>query len=38
MEHEWDERHQMLAWLRLGDGIVMIGHANHDVHQHLRAR
>jgi uncharacterized glyoxalase superfamily protein PhnB len=33
MEHEWDERHQMLAWLRLGEGIVMIGHANHDVHQ-----
>src|SRR4051794_11589019 len=22
----------MLAWLRLGEGLVMIGHANHDVH------
>jgi len=22
----------ILAWLRLGNGIVMIGHANHDVH------
>jgi len=32
MEHEWDGRSQMLAWLRLGTGIVMIGHANHDVH------
>ena len=33
MEHEWDGRQQMLAWLRLGAGIVMIGHANHDVHR-----
>jgi uncharacterized glyoxalase superfamily protein PhnB len=33
MEHEWDGRHQMLAWLRLGTGIVMVGHANHDVHR-----
>jgi uncharacterized glyoxalase superfamily protein PhnB len=33
MEHEWDGRQQMLAWLRLGEGIVMIGHANHDVHR-----
>jgi len=23
----------VLAWLRLGDGIVMIGHANHDIHR-----
>src|SRR5207248_10404825 len=23
----------MLAWLRLGQGMLMIGHANHDVHQ-----
>jgi uncharacterized glyoxalase superfamily protein PhnB len=22
----------MLAWLRLGEGLVMVGHANHDVH------
>lgn len=22
----------MLAWLRLGEGMLMIGHANHDVH------
>ena len=22
----------VLAWLRLGEGMVMIGHANHDVH------
>ncbi len=33
MEHEWDGRQQMLAWLRLGTGIVMLGHANHDVHR-----
>ena len=29
MEHD----DHMLAWLRLGDGIVMIGHANHDIHR-----
>ena len=29
MEHD----DHMLAWLRLGAGMVMIGHANHDVHQ-----
>lgn len=23
----------MLAWLRLGEGMLMIGHANHDVHE-----
>jgi PhnB protein len=28
---ETDE--SMLAWLRAGDGVVMIGHANADVHQ-----
>jgi uncharacterized glyoxalase superfamily protein PhnB len=28
---EW--KGEILAWLRLGEGIVMIGHANHDVHQ-----
>ena len=33
MEHEWDGRHQMLAWLRHGTSIVMLGHANHDVHR-----
>jgi uncharacterized glyoxalase superfamily protein PhnB len=22
----------ILAWLRIGEGVVMIGHANHDVH------
>ena len=27
---EWQG--QILAWLRLGEGVVMIGHANHDVH------
>jgi uncharacterized glyoxalase superfamily protein PhnB len=29
MEHDTG----MLAWLRLGDGVVMIGHANHDIHR-----
>jgi uncharacterized glyoxalase superfamily protein PhnB len=29
MEHDGN----VLAWLRLGDGVVMIGRANHDVHQ-----
>ena len=33
MEHEWDGRQQLLAWLRLGNGVVMLGHANHPVHQ-----
>ena len=28
---EWSGH--VLAWLRLGDGMVMIGHANHDVHR-----
>ena len=28
---EFDDH--VLAWLRMGDGIVMIGHTNHDVHQ-----
>ena len=23
----------MLAWLEFGDGLVMIGHANHDIHR-----
>ena len=23
----------ILAWLRVGDGVVMIGHTNHDIHQ-----
>jgi uncharacterized glyoxalase superfamily protein PhnB len=27
---EWEG--EILAWLRLGDGMVMIGHANHDIH------
>jgi len=29
MEHD----DNMLAWLRLDEGMVMIGHANHDIHQ-----
>jgi uncharacterized glyoxalase superfamily protein PhnB len=29
MEHD----DHMLAWLRIGDGVVMIGHTNHDIHQ-----
>lgn len=29
MEHD----DHMLAWLRLGEGMLMIGHANHDVHR-----
>jgi len=28
---EWDNT--MLAWLRAGDGVVMIGHANAEVHR-----
>ncbi|HMF82366.1 MAG TPA: VOC family protein [Acidimicrobiia bacterium] len=33
IEHgeEWD--YTMLAWLRAGDGVVMIGHANAEVHR-----
>ena len=27
---EWDGH--VLAWLRLGEGLLMIGHANHEVH------
>jgi uncharacterized glyoxalase superfamily protein PhnB len=27
------EQESMLAWLRAGDGVVMIGHANADVHR-----
>ena len=29
MEHD----DHVLAWLRVGDGVVMIGHTNHDIHQ-----
>ena len=29
MEHDG----HLLAWLRYGDGLLMIGHANHDVHR-----
>jgi uncharacterized glyoxalase superfamily protein PhnB len=29
MEHETG----MLAWLQYGDGVVMVGHVNHDVHR-----
>lgn len=33
IEHgeEWD--YTLLAWLRAGDGVVMIGHANAEVHR-----
>ena len=33
MEHEWDGRNQMHAWVRMGAGVVMISHSNHDVHR-----
>jgi uncharacterized glyoxalase superfamily protein PhnB len=37
LRERWELRKEgpegMLAWLQMGDGVVMIGRANHDVHR-----
>ncbi|HKA93232.1 MAG TPA: VOC family protein [Acidimicrobiia bacterium] len=33
IEHGEEWNYTMLAWLRAGDGVVMIGHANAEVHR-----